>query len=172
MNNFKASDSTVVRTVTDWNTGDNNYYSKAELINVDEIIKDCYITKYVAEDFLEEGNAEDLNFVIVEAFDKTFVSLMHCGDKPRIVFKDKDGEVHCQSDSQVSIELSGQCYYTSDETTILGQEEPFEDLSSWLWDSICIDPPVKILGISEKTFTKFLEVRKEDIDELRGESND
>lgn len=147
----------------------NDYYQQLEVIDVDKIVQDAYLDPYNPEICLEELSEYEydylshFSFLIIEAFDKVFIGMSQLGDTPSTVYKNKDGQVCCCSGDYCVPDLQQGTYYVGDELTVIGQDEPYETDSSWLWNSIERNPKVKALGISVNTMKKLIEVRKEEL---------
>ncbi len=167
MSKIIIKDTTVVRDYSKRGTDlvQGKYYSVLEAINVDDLINDCHISPDLeGYCFGDEDSLTGFEFLIIEAFDKTYVTISGLGDVPDIVYKSIDGMVYTATGSNcLSIDLSGGYYYVGDEFTEVAQEEAYESEQSWLWSSLDINPTIKVLGISEATMRKLLEVRKDDI---------
>jgi hypothetical protein len=165
MNKVKLDNNSIVR--EHGRNMQNKYCGILEVINVDDLIRDCFISEDLENDCF--GDKDDLlgfEFLIIEAFGEIFVTITALGDSPNIVFKNYDGVIYTASSSHVSIDFDSGVYYVGDEITEVSKSKAYDTKQSWLWDSLCLEPKIKSLGISEKTMIKLLEVRAEDIKKI------
>ena len=145
----------------------NKYCGILHVINVDDLIRDCFISEYLEDNcFGDKDDLTGFDFLVIEAFDSVFVTISYMGDHPTIAFKNYDGVMFTASTSTISIDYDSGLYYVGDEITEVAKCKPYDTKQSWLWDSLCVDPKIKSFGISEKTMLKLLEVRSDDIKKI------
>tara|TARA_R110000772_G_scaffold154491_1_gene265532 strand:- start:806 stop:1312 length:507 start_codon:yes stop_codon:yes gene_type:complete len=162
MSMVNIKDESIVR--NHGNNMQNKYCGILQVINVDDLIQDCFISEYLEDNcFGDKDDLTGFDFLVIEAFNSIFVTISYMGDHPSIVFKNYDGVMFTASTSTVSIDYDSGVYYVGDEITEVSKCEPYNTKQSWLWDSLCVDPKIKSFGISEKTMLKLLEVRADDI---------
>lgn len=128
-------------------------------------MKDAFISKWVVQEGLGSDPSEEFDLVIIEAFDKVFVTLQGSNmDKPDTVTIDKDGGIWMSAQGFASPDLSKGVYYCGDEIQQVGETTPYETDDTWVWDSVCREPNVRCFGISKESMKEFVKLRKEDID--------
>ena len=162
MSKVKINDESVVR--EHGGNMQNKYCGILQVINVDDLIRDCFISEHLENYCFGDVNELDgFEFLVIEAFDSIFVTISYLGDHPDIVFKNYNGVMFTASSSTISIDYASGLYYVGDEITEVTKCEPYDTKQSWLWDSLCVDPKIKSFAISEKTMLKLLDVRADDI---------
>lgn len=130
----------------------NKYYEVLRVTHVGKMMQDLFIPEWLVEDFLAE-DGKGFQIVILEAFNKTWVSLKYGEDTPNNAFINKDGGVWCASDGCVSIDLKKGVYYAGDEDIQIGQVDAFETDEQWLWSSqsAVSEREVSCMGMGDET---------------------
>lgn len=138
----------------------NDYVSDVRVLELEKALKDLFISEWILEEMVECD--EDWSLLIVEAFDRTFVSVVSStSDTPDVAFINKDGGVFVASQGFASIDLYAGTYYAGDEVDQIGKNEPYESDASWLWNSRDNISSVTTFSIGKETYNKIMESRND-----------
>lgn len=141
----------------------NDYVKHIQLIELDDILKDLYISDYLKEDlseerFLEYYEAGEYEIVVVQYdYDKVVVGLnSFTSDPAKYVFSTEDGVLFV-SGMHPSMEYQDGTYYAGDEVVEVGKKEPYESKTQWGFNSISEVECVINLPVSKETMKKIVE---------------
>ena len=140
----------------------NKYVESIEVINLDDILQDLFISDEIKEELLEEGFFEHYVggdceiLVITYAYDKTLVALNNFSSDPaKYLFHCTDGTVWVSS-MLPAMEYDDGGWYAGDEIIQVDQTEPYENKSSWCYRSLHEVDKCKGLGVSKETMKKII----------------
>ncbi len=141
----------------------NQYVESIEVINLDVILKDLFISDELKEEILEEGFFDcyaggDFEILIITyAYDKTLVALNNFSSDPaEYLFHCTDGSVWVSS-MLPAMEYEEGGWYAGDEIIQVDQTEPYENKDSWCYRSLNKVNAYKSLGVSVETMRKIVE---------------
>lgn len=145
------------------NKGMNNKYVESiEVINLDGILQDLFISDEIKEELLEEGFFENYVggdceiLVITCAYDKTLVALNNFSSDPaKYLFHCTDGTVWVSS-MLPAMEYDDGSWYAGDEIIQVGQIKPYENKNSWCYNSLHEVDKCKSFGVSKETMRKII----------------
>ncbi len=141
----------------------NDYVKHVQVVELENILKDLYVSDYIKEDLLEEGflgyyEAGEYEIVVVQYdYDKVVVGLnSFTSDKAKYIFSTEDGILFVSS-MHPSMEYQDGTYYAGDEIIEVGNKEPYESKTRWSYNSVSeVDYTIN-LPVSKETMKKIVE---------------
>lgn len=145
------------------NLMNNDYIENVEVVHVDAILKDLFISDEIKEELLEEGflahyESGDYEIIVVTYdYNKTLVALNNFPSDPaEYLFHCTDGTVWVSS-MLPAMEYEEGGWYAGDEIIQVDQTEPYENKDSWCYRSLHKVNAYKSLGVSVETMRKIVE---------------
>ena len=140
----------------------NKYVESIEVINLDDIIQDLFISDEIKEELSEEGFFEhyvggDFEVLVIDYnYDKTLVALNNFSSDPaEYIFHCMDGTVWAAS-MLPAMEYDDGGWYAGDEIIQVSQIAPYANKNSWCYRSLLKVDKCKHLRVSKETMKKII----------------
>ncbi len=140
----------------------NKYVGSIEVINLDDIIKDLFISDEIKEELSEEGFFEhytdgDFEVLVMDYnYNQTLVALNNFySDPAKYIFHCMDGTIWAAS-MLPAMDYDDGGWYAGDEVIQVDQIVPYANRNSWCYRSLLKVDKCKRLGVSKETMKKIM----------------
>lgn len=110
-------------------------YVIPETLNLEAAMEDLFIHKWFADEWYED---DDWDILVIAGLNSVFVApIRRLGDTPRVIARDKDGEVFVSSGGATNgtlgatLDLDSENFYQGDEALCVAENFPLPEYTSW-----------------------------------------